>query len=165
MASGCRLGAGYDLAGKIAGLEKDLEEYLVRVFRKRHKLLSRACPGEEECARSGRIFERRQYQPELPVLRVCHGSEELGEPECEALETKPSNHPPHLTQAVATAFELTEVKRATYTWPKSLKPVEWSCLRAYERAESKVKRELDDEQQEKQRAAEIMAELERKRRR
>lgn len=153
------------MAGKIAGLEKDLEEYLVRVFRKRHELLSRACPGEEECERSGRIFERREYDKELPVLRVCHGSEEFGEPECEALETKPSNHPPHLTQAITTAFELTEIESVTYAWPDALEPTEWACFRAHERARLKVKRELDEEEQEKQRAAELIAELDRKRRR
>jgi hypothetical protein len=128
--------------------------------------LSGACPGEEECTKSGRIFERREYEgPELPVLRVCHGSEEFGEPECEALITKPTEHPPHLTQAIATAYELTELKRATYAWPDALEPVEWSCMRAFERAEARVKRQMDDEEQEKQRAAQIMAELEQKRRR
>jgi hypothetical protein len=79
--------------------------------------------------------------------------------------TKPSHHPPHLTQAIATAYELTEITHATYAWPDALQPVEWACIRAFERAEKRVKRQLDDEQQEKQRAAEIMAELERKRRR
>jgi hypothetical protein len=154
------------LAGKITSLEKDLEDYFFRFFTKRQELLSRACPGEEECCREGgRIFERREYDKELPVLRVCHGSEEFGEPECEALETKPSNHPPHLTQAIATAFELTEIDHATYAWPDALEPVEWVCLRAFERAEKRIKRQIDDEQQEKQRTAEIMAELERKRRR
>jgi hypothetical protein len=153
------------VAGKIASLERELEDYFFRFFTKRQELLSRACPGEEECCREGRIFERREYDRELPVLRVCHGSDEFGEPECDALETKPSNHPPHLTQAIASAYELTEIDRATYAWPDALEPVEWACMRAYQRAEKRVKRKLDDEQAEKQRAAEIMGELERKRRR
>jgi hypothetical protein len=154
------------VAGKIASLERELEDYFFRFFTKRQELLSSACPGEEECCREGRIFERREYEgPELPILRVCHGSEEFGEPECEALETKPSNHPPHLTQAIAAAYELTEIDRATYAWPDALEPVEWACMRAYQRAEKRLKRKLDDEQAEKQRAAEIMNELERKRRR
>jgi hypothetical protein len=149
------------------GLERELEDYFYQFFKARHELLSRACPGEEECSKEGgRIFERRYYEgSELPVLRVCHGSEELGEPECEALITKPSHHPPHLTQAIATAYELTEIERATYAWPDALEPIEWVCLRAFERAEKRVKRELDDEQQEKQRADAIIAELERKQRR
>jgi len=153
------------VAGKITSLERDLEEYLFTVFTARQELLSRACPGEEECTKSGRIFERREYDRELPVLRVCHGSEEFGEPECEALVTKPTNHPPHLTQAIAAAYELSEISRATYAWPDALEPVEWSCLRAFERAERRLKRQLDEEQQEKQRTAEIMEELESKRRR
>lgn len=152
------------MAGKIASLERELEEYFFNFFQKRQELLSRACPGEEECTKSGRIFERREYDRELPVLRVCHGSEEHGEPECEALETKPTNHPLHLTHAIATAYELTEIKDATYAWPDALEPVEWSCLRAFRRAEARVKRQMDEEQQEKQRSAEIMAELERRRR-
>lgn len=153
------------MAGKIASLERELEDYFFKFSQKRQELLSRACPGEEECCEKGRIFERREYDKDLPILRVCHGSEEHGEPECEALETKPSHHPPHLTQAIATAYELTEIEHATYAWPNALEPVEWACLRAFERANKKLKRQLDDEQAEKQRSAEIMADLDRKRRR
>ena len=166
MAGGCCFRAGHHLAGKITSLERELEDYFYQLFKARRELLSRACPGEEECSKSGRIFERREYEgPELPVLRVCHGSEEFGEPECEALTTKPSHHPPHLTQAIATAYEHGELDDATYAWPDALEPVEWACKRAYQRADKRLKRELDEEQQEKQRASEIMAELERKRRR
>lgn len=166
MAGGRDHGTGAGVEGKIASLERELEDYFYQFFKARHELAGRACPGEEECCKSGRIFERREYEgQELPILRVCHGSEEAGEPECEALETKPSNHPPHLTQAIATAYELNELDDATYAWPDALEPVEWACKRAYQRAEKRVKREFDEEQQEKQRSAEIMADLERKRRR
>lgn len=156
------------MAGKITSLEKDLEDYLFEVFKARHDLLSRACPGEEECSRSetGRIFEQRQYHgAELPVLRVCHGSEELGLPECEALITKPSHHPPHLTQAIASAYEHAELEESTYAWPDALEPIEWSCLRAFRRAEKKLKRQLDEAEAEEQRAAKAIAELDQKRRR
>lgn len=154
------------MAGKIASLERELEDYFFEFFKARHELPSRACPGEEECCqKGGRIFERREYEgQELPILRVCHGSEENGEPECEALETKPSNHPPHLTQAIATAYEHSELEDATYAWPDALEPVEWACKRAYQRAEKKLKRQLDDQQAEDQRTAKLMADLDRRRR-
>jgi hypothetical protein len=149
------------VGGKITRLTGKLEKFLFRQFELGHELKGDICPGEEECAESGRIFERREEEGRyLPVLRICKGGK--GRPACDALETKPSECPPDLKEAIVIAYGLCGSKRTVYNWPDALAPMQWACIRAYERAEGKLnrliqeEREREREEQKKQRELEAL---------
>lgn len=148
MAGGHHGRTGPNLVGKIARLTEELEKYLFRQNQLRHELKGWVCPGETACAEEEgeRVWKLRKSSGnlDLPVLQVCH-SGPAGQ--CEAFETKPEERPPHLAEAISTAYRLTASERITYQWPDSLSPYQWACLRAAEYAKARAyQRENSDPQ-------------------
>jgi hypothetical protein len=125
--------------GKIERLAEELGKYLLKQAQLRRKLNAWTCPGETVCAEEGgeRVYERRRSakRPDLPILEVCQ--------DCEARESKPELRPPHLAEAIATAYRLISSERITYQWPDSLTPTQWACLQAAEYAESRARQQAD----------------------
>ncbi len=125
------------MEGKFIGLIEELTGYFTRQL-DLHRSLNDTCPGEEPCSMIGRIEQERQSTPSLPILEICQG--------CPMKDTKPGSEPEHLTDAIATALGLDELKQtgATFAYPGALNVFEWACSRSLQRA-----RVIDQEQERK----------------
>jgi hypothetical protein len=133
--------------GFTVGLREELAAQVTRQLNAARELDFETCPGEVTCFETGRIFEVRRQEPDMPIAQICEG--------CRLLPTKPGQEPAHLTAALHTASELDALKSAgaVFQYPDALTAYEWTCLtviqvgRAVSESHSYKEREREAETQ------------------
>lgn len=115
-----------------------------------------ACPGEEKCTETGRIYDerRRSSKPDLPILTICNG--------CPLLPTKQSEQPADLSHWVAIALRLERLKEggAVYAYPDALTPSEWAAVDALKIARAEEEEAASKDRQNQQSDAAAIARME-----
>jgi hypothetical protein len=126
-----------------------LERYFDAQIQAARRVGSQPCPGEEICQQIGPLA---QYANQ-PVEEVCGG--------CSKRDTKPGQQPRAISDAIAEALTLDELRGvgATFAYPDGLSVYQWTCLKALERSRHREKEKQAAQQQASAEQARLQARM------